>query len=555
MEPEPSSPLTPIPAPTLPVNLYVANLPLTWSEDTFRDRFISFGPIESAKILTDSSLKRSRGVGFLQFAEHQHALAAIAAMDGHVVTEQTDGSPQSQQAQQPQQQQQEQQQEQPVKALIVKFAAPRAANPNGAATPKASTNKAATHTPSPRTPRKHLTIPSSPTASSASSTTSSTLSTTSSSSSADHNLYVAGFPLSYSREDVSRLLSPFGPLASLRLLPPSPGGSASERKSERRGGVAFARFVCIEDGDRCIAAMDGQPIEGGNRGLQVRYANRGGRLNAQQASMGLDGSAMSAVDYSAYSSFYGLSSPYAASSFEYSNQLLLSPSYGYTAATDLLSPSYASYPYTVVDPYTGGSYYFAGNSAASPMAAAPSVPVGLTSPTAFTAFSFPSPTTASVAYPTTPSHSAAAATTSAAATSSPSVGNLTANSSLFPAHLSLFLCHLPLHWSEANLLSLCNPFGHLTSARIVRDRDGGSRGYGFVAFDQSDDAARAKDALDGRKVDGRLVKVQWKDGRLSRTISNNGSVAGGDGVGVEGAVYGGLMSPTAGGRMGLAVMA
>ena len=540
MEPEPSSPLTPtVPTPTLPVNLYVANLPLDWSEDTFRGHFSSFGAIESAKILTDSSLKRSRGVGFLQFAQHQHALAAIAAMDGRVVTE--DG------IQQPQQQQTEQ--EQPIKPLVVKFATPKAANPNGPNTPK-TPNKTLTHTQSPRTPRKHLTIPSSPTASSASSTTSSVSSTTSSSSSADHNLYVAGFPLSYTREDVSRLLSAFGPLASLRLLPPSPVTSANERKGERRGGVAFARFVCIEDGDRCIAAMDGQPIEGGNRGLQVRYANRGGRMNAQLASM--DAAALSAVDFSAYAAYYNMSSPYA--SYDYANQqLLLSPSYGFTAATDLLSPSYASYPYTVVDPYSGGSFFYQANTAASPVAAAASSPAALTSPAAYNTFSFPSPTTASIPYPNTPSHSTVPPSAASGPISSASIASPTANSSLFPEHLSLFLCHLPLHWSEANLLSLCNPFGHLTSARIVRDRDGGSRGYGFVAFDQSDDAARAREALDGRKVDGRLVKVQWKDGRPSRVSSN--AAGGADGVGVEGALYGGLLSPTSAGMMGLAVVA
>ena len=86
----------------------------------------------------------------------------------------------------------------------------------------------------------------------------------------------------------------------LWLPPSSPSAGVNERKGERRGGVAFARFVCIEDGDRCIAAMDGQSIEGGSRGLQVRYANRGGRMSAHQASaaLALDGSAMGAVDYS-----------------------------------------------------------------------------------------------------------------------------------------------------------------------------------------------------------------------------------------------------------------
>ena len=499
--------------------------------------FSSFGPIESSKILTDSSLKRSRGVGFLQFAQHQHALAAIAAMDGQVIVE--DGT------------QQQQQQEQPIKTLVVKFATPKAANADRAATPKAIKPVQPTH--SPRTPRKQLTVPSSPTASSASSTTSSASSTASStassnassSSSADHNLYIAGFPLSYTREDVSHLLSSFGPLVSLRLLPPSPGANICDRKGEKRGGVAFARFVSIEDGDRCIAAMDGQPIEGGHRCLQVRYANRGGRMHAHQASVALDG-AVGAVDYSAYAALCNLTSPYA--SCDYPNPLLLNPGYGYTTAADMISPTYASYPYTVVDPYTGSFYY--PSAAVSPMASSASPPVALTSPTSYSTFSFSSPTTA-IPLPTTPSHATAASTASGLA-SSLSTGTPTPTYTHFPAHLSLFFCHLPLHWSEANLLTFCAPYGHLTSARIVRDRDGASRGYGFVAFAQSENAARAREALDGRKVDGRLVKVQWKDGRASRAGSSGLVLP--DGLAVE-AMYGGLVSPTAAGLMGLAVLA
>ena len=537
MEPEPSSPLTPTVAPVLPVNIYCSNLPVSWSEDVFRSHFSSFGAIESAKILTDSSLKRSRGVGFLQFAQHQDALAAIAAMNGKVANDEGIVPQQSEQAEQG---------EQPaVKALVVKFATPKAANLNGATTLKAA--KLLNQNQSPRTPRKHLTIPSSPTASSSSSTSSSASSSASSASSADHNLYIAGFPQSYTRDDVSRLLAPFGPLASLRLLPPSPfAGMGSERKGDRRGGVAFARFVCIEDGDRCIAAMDGQPIEGGSRGLQVRYANRGGRMNAQMASMAaLDNGANSAVDYSAYASFYNLSSPYAP--YDYSSQLLLSPTYGYSAAADLLSPTYASYPYSVADPYGAGSFFYPMSAAVSPAAGPGPNPATAASPAAYGTFSFPSPTTASIPYPTTPPHSAHA-TNSLNHSHSPQ----SANSSLFPSHLSLFLCHLPLHWSEANLLSLCQPFGHLTSARIVRDPHGGSRGYGFVAFSRAVDAARARDALDGRKVDGRLIKAQWKDGRASRP---GGSTADGEGGGVEGGVHGGLLSPTSAAVMGLAVVA
>ena len=270
-------------------------------------------------------------------------------------------------------------------------------------------------------------------------------------------------------------------------------------------------------------------------------------------------------DYSAaYPTMFGVpSSPYA--SFDYSSQLLMSPTgYGFSTAADLLSPTYSSYPFSVVDPYTGSSFYYTVNAPASPMAAAPSTPAALGSPAAYSAFSFPSLNTASIPYPTTPTHASipfpttptnASIQQDSHTSNSRSHSPTSANSSLFPSHLSLFLCHLPLHWSEANLLSLCNPFGHLTSARIVRDRDGNSRGYGFVAFARADEAGRAREALDGRKVDGRLVKVQWKDGRVSRTSAGGAAAGGAESMNVEGAVYGGLLSPTSAAMMGLAVMA
>lgn len=51
-------------------------------------------------------------------------------------------------------------------------------------------------------------------------------------------------------------------------------------------------------------------------------------------------------------------------------------------------------------------------------------------------------------------------------------------------------------------------FGRVTDAKVITDRDTGrSRGFGFVTFEQDEDADAAMSALDGQAFDGRTIKV------------------------------------------------
>ncbi|KAJ8761965.1 hypothetical protein K2173_006567 [Erythroxylum novogranatense] len=69
-----------------------------------------------------------------------------------------------------------------------------------------------------------------------------------------------------------------------------------------------------------------------------------------------------------------------------------------------------------------------------------------------------------------------------------------------------------LSWSvdEKSLKDAFSSFGDVAEVRIVYDKDSGrSRGFGFVSFSKEDEAASAKDAMDGTALMGRPLRVSF----------------------------------------------
>ena len=64
--------------------LFVGNLSFNTSEDALRDLFAGHG-VRSVKIMTDRETGRSRGFGFLEFADDATAKAAMQEMNGATV--------------------------------------------------------------------------------------------------------------------------------------------------------------------------------------------------------------------------------------------------------------------------------------------------------------------------------------------------------------------------------------------------------------------------------------------------------------------------------------
>jgi RNA recognition motif-containing protein len=65
--------------------LFVGGLSWNTDADSLRDSFARFGDIEEAKVIMDRETGRSRGFGFVTFAQEDGALRAMSEMNGATV--------------------------------------------------------------------------------------------------------------------------------------------------------------------------------------------------------------------------------------------------------------------------------------------------------------------------------------------------------------------------------------------------------------------------------------------------------------------------------------
>ncbi|XP_055810996.1 polyadenylate-binding protein 2-like isoform X2 [Solanum dulcamara] len=66
--------------------------------------------------------------------------------------------------------------------------------------------------------------------------------------------------------------------------------------------------------------------------------------------------------------------------------------------------------------------------------------------------------------------------------------------------------------TDDELKNVFGEFGSITSAVVMRDADGKSKGFGFVNFENADDAAKAVEALNGKKFD----EKEWYVGKAQK---------------------------------------
>jgi len=76
---------------------------------------------------------------------------------------------------------------------------------------------------------------------------------------------------------------------------------------------------------------------------------------------------------------------------------------------------------------------------------------------------------------------------------------------------SLFIFHLPPHWEEEHIKQHFRSFGSLLHATVQRGSNGLSRGFGFVAFANHEDAVAAVETMNGFQVEGKRLKVSLKN--------------------------------------------
>jgi cold-inducible RNA-binding protein len=92
----------------------------------------------------------------------------------------------------------------------------------------------------------------------------------------------------------------------------------------------------------------------------------------------------------------------------------------------------------------------------------------------------------------------------------------------------LFVGGLSWGTDDAALRAAFEPFGEITEAKVVVDRDTGrSRGFGFVNFTNEQAAADARAKMDGTVLDGRNLKVDMAAEKPPRSGGFGGGGGGG----------------------------
>jgi RNA recognition motif-containing protein len=68
------------------MKLYVGNLSYNTGENDLRELFAAYGAVESVAVITDRDTGRSKGFGFVEFANDAEGQAAIAGLNGKEVS-------------------------------------------------------------------------------------------------------------------------------------------------------------------------------------------------------------------------------------------------------------------------------------------------------------------------------------------------------------------------------------------------------------------------------------------------------------------------------------
>ena len=81
----------------------------------------------------------------------------------------------------------------------------------------------------------------------------------------------------------------------------------------------------------------------------------------------------------------------------------------------------------------------------------------------------------------------------------------------------IYVGNLSFETTDESLNGLFSEHGSVNSASVITDRiTGRSRGFGFVEMNDAGDGKAAMDALDGKEVDGRSIKVSEAHERTDR---------------------------------------
>ncbi|XP_041953038.1 embryonic polyadenylate-binding protein-like isoform X5 [Alosa sapidissima] len=75
-------------------------------------------------------------------------------------------------------------------------------------------------------------------------------------------------------------------------------------------------------------------------------------------------------------------------------------------------------------------------------------------------------------------------------------------------------------YDDKQLENIFSEFGKTLSVRVMRDERGSSRGFGFVNYENHEDAQKAVDAMNGKELNGRILYV----GRAQKRVERQGEL-------------------------------
>lgn len=90
--------------------------------------------------------------------------------------------------------------------------------------------------------------------------------------------------------------------------------------------------------------------------------------------------------------------------------------------------------------------------------------------------------------------------------------------------MNIYVSNLGFNVQDEDLRQFFTPFGEVTSAKIINDRETGrSRGFGFVEMSDNTAARKAITDLNGGTVEGRMIKVVEAKPKEDRDNRSGGS--------------------------------
>ena len=74
--------------------------------------------------------------------------------------------------------------------------------------------------------------------------------------------------------------------------------------------------------------------------------------------------------------------------------------------------------------------------------------------------------------------------------------------------MNLYIGNVSFGMTDDDLRREFEAFGQVSNCKIITDRDTGrSRGFAFVEMDEDSEARAAIEALNGKEIDGRVLRV------------------------------------------------